>query len=310
MDAIPVAPIVLGHNSFFGVNHLSKEEGAQREAKFEATSAILEIVHFALERDVDAMMMSTHPRANLVAAAVKEERGLADRLRFYPLLPYIAKYVRQSNERGIVNVVLDQLKGIGLGQRLQIVSRGGLGVIRKDVDDLLRTLIQIELSPFQGLRLGAVFLHDVLTDLALALDLPTIFTLYAEEIQTRFQTRPALATKNLPLLVQRFRQWGLELPLILAHVNKTGFCVNPSLEAVEQCLRENAVEVMAMGTLASGYLAPQEAYEYLFSLPNICSVTVGVSSRAHAEETFAAIRHCRREQTDESPTGLRAAAAA
>ena len=45
-----------------------------------------------------------------------------------------------------------------------------------------------------------------------------------------------------------------------------------------------------MSTLAAGYLKPEEAYEYLFSLPNIKSVVVGVSTREHAEETFGIIR--------------------
>jgi aryl-alcohol dehydrogenase-like predicted oxidoreductase len=47
---------------------------------------------------------------------------------------------------------------------------------------------------------------------------------------------------------------------------------------------------MAMGTLASGYLRPDDAYAYLGGQPGIESVVVGVSSAAHIEETFAAIR--------------------
>jgi len=39
-----------------------------------------------------------------------------------------------------------------------------------------------------------------------------------------------------------------------------------------------------------GNLKPKEAYEYLFSLPNIESVVVGVSTKEHAEETFGIIR--------------------
>jgi hypothetical protein len=66
--------------------------------------------------------------------------------------------------------------------------------------------------------------------------------------------------------------------------------MNPSREAAERCLAESDVQVMAMGTLASGYLRPDPAYEYLYSLPRMDSVVVGVSSPAHAAETFGAIR--------------------
>ncbi len=64
------------------------------------------------------------------------------------------------------------------------------------------------------------------------------------------------------------------------------FKMNPSREECERCLGEYDVDVLAMSTLAAGYLKPKEAYEYLFSLPNIKSVVVGVSTREHAEETF------------------------
>ena len=36
--------------------------------------------------------------------------------------------------------------------------------------------------PFQGLNNKAIFLHDVLTDLALAYDLPEIFEFYEQYI--------------------------------------------------------------------------------------------------------------------------------
>ena len=301
----PIEPIVLGHNSFFGVDHLSKDRGAARAAQFEQTSAILDMVRCAVDQNVGGMMMSTHPRANLVAEAVRGEPDLRDKLTFYPLLPYIAKYVRQANEKGVVNVVLDQLKGVGLGQKLAIFARGGLGVVRKDINDMLRTLIAVEMAPLKGLKLGAVFLHDVLTDLALSLEMKTIFELYSDEIEKQFKTRPAFATKNLPLFVRRFQQWGLPTPLVLTHVNKIGFSMNPSREACEECLQDNEVQVMAMSSLASGYLKPDEAYEYLFSLPHVDSVTVGVSTPDHAAETFAAIR---KHQGAQSAQPIRAAA--
>ncbi len=46
-----------------------------------------------------------------------------------------------------------------------------------------------------------------------------------------------------------------------------------------------------MSSLASGYLKPKEAYEYLYSLPKIDSVVVGVSNKNHATETFGEIRN-------------------
>ena len=77
---------------------------------------------------------------------------------------------------------------------------------------------------------------------------------------------------------------------MLAQINKIGFGMNPSRQACEAALTNPGLEVMAMGTLASGYLRPVEAYEYLFALPSVKSVVVGVSTPSHAAETFAAVR--------------------
>ncbi len=282
-------PIVLGHNAFFGVNHLSQEKGEARAAQFDRAEPILEMIRFAMDRGVRGMMMSTHPRAGVVADAIRGEATLLDSLNVYPLLPYISKYVRQSNEKGVVNVVLDQVRGAGIGQKLGLFARGGLAMLRKDVNQVLRTLIEMELMPFRGLRIRAVFLHDVLADLALALDLRSIFEFYVGVIRERYDAEPAFATKNLPLMVRRLKEYGIERPLVLSHFNKAGFGMNPSREACERCLAENDVQIMAMGTLASGYLKPKEAYDYLFRLPKMDSVVVGISTPEHAEETISEI---------------------
>jgi len=289
-------PIVLGHNSFFGVNHLSREQGRQRDAIFEDTARIVDMMRTAASLDVAAMMMSTHPRAALVAAAVRREPALRERWTFYPLLPYITKYIRQSNEKGLVNLVLDQLKQAGWSQSLGMVARSGLGFLTKDYRRILTTLIDLELAPFQSLRVGTVFLHDVLTDLALALDLPELLAVHVEAVRNRFDARGGFATKNLPLLVNRLRAYGFERPAILAQVNKAGFGMNPSRSLCEQTLQRTDLEVMAMGTLASGYLRPVEAFEYVFAQPAVQSIVVSVSTPEHAAETFGAAQAAARQR--------------
>lgn len=282
--------IVLGHNSFFGVNHLSRQHGAEREAQFEETASIIRMMETSARLGVTAMMMSTHPRASAVAEVVRQSRELRDAWSFYPLLPYITKYVRQANEKGMVNLVLDQLKQAGWTQMLGILARGGLGALTKDYRHILSTLIGLELAPFQNLNLKAVFLHDVLTDLALSLDIPEVLELHATEVEKRFGARAGYATKNLPLLVERFQRYGFARPFVLVQINKIGFGMNPSREACERALMNGNLDVMAMGTLASGYLKPKEAFEYVFSRPSVQSVVVGVSTPGHATETFTAAR--------------------
>jgi hypothetical protein len=133
----------------------------------------------------------------------------------------------------------------------------------------------------------------VLTDLLLALGLRPVFEFYIEEIARSHGSQGAFATKNLPMLLERFAEWGLPKPVVMTHFNKVGYHMNPSVAACEEAARKHPVDIMAMGTLASGFLKPREAYEYLASVPNIKSVVVGVSSEAHIAETFSAINDTR-----------------
>jgi len=283
--------IILGHNQFFGVNHLEAQAGNEREAYFSDTARIMDIINFSFDHGVRAMMMSTHERAFVVSEEIQKDHRLHRELGIYLLVPYVAKYIKQANEKGLVNIVKDSLSGTSLQDKVGMFWRGGMGLLTKDFKKILTAMIDFEVAPFANLNLRAIFLHDVMTDLALGWDVPEVFRLYADHVQSKYHAIPAFCTKNLGKLMRLLTRAGLENPLIMASINKLGYQVNPSRAAFEQTLREHRLQLLAMSTLAAGYLKPQEAYEYLFSLPNVASVVVGVSKKNHAQETFATIRH-------------------
>ena len=282
--------IVLGHNPFFGIDHLSSERGAQRGAHFSRPERVLEMIHVARSLGVHGMMMSTHERSASVAKLLLGDSELAQGLRVYPLLPYARKYVARANELGMVNLLFETLAGTTVSGTLRMISQGAKGILKKDLNAILGALIRLEMRPFEKLHLQAVFLHDVLTDLALGLEAADVFHFFQQEIPRLYGCHGAFATKNLPRLLGRFRRWGLGRPVVMTHFNKIGFEMNPSREECRKAAAEHDVSIMAMGTLASGYLPPDEAYAYLKQVPNVESVVVGVSSREHAESTFQAIR--------------------
>jgi hypothetical protein len=290
MASPTLVPIVMGHNAFFGVDHLSATRGAAKAASFADPARILEVVSAGVAHGAQGLMLSTHERAGPICDLIRRDRRLAAGLSVYPLLPYAQKYVTRANEMGMVNVVLDALKGTSASDKLALVWQGGKGLLTRDIDAMLASLIRLELKPFRALRVPAVFLHDAFTDLALGLGLKDVFAFYLEEIPRSHGAAAAFATKNLPMLLDRFAAWELPPPIAMTHVNKLGFGMNPSRQACEAALAARPASVMAMGTLASGHLGPEEAYAYLATVPKIDSVVVGVSSPPHIEETFAAIR--------------------
>ncbi len=94
-----IEKIILGHNPLFGVDHLSQEKGNEKELRFEDKSLIHDILLYVQGLGVNAMMMSTHPRAETIVDIIKNDPNLGS-IKVYPLLPYIAKYVRQANDKG------------------------------------------------------------------------------------------------------------------------------------------------------------------------------------------------------------------
>jgi hypothetical protein len=208
-------------------------------------------------------------------------------MQLIPLLPYAQKYVTRANEVGMVRAVTGTLFETNMRDRLGLGMDFLRTVARRDPIDVVRALIRLELRMFRSLDVPVVFLHDAITDLLLALSMPRVLEVYSTTLKKRLGARAGLATKNLPFLLDRFKGWGIEPPVILTHVNKVGFHVNPSLAAQERALTVASLEVMAMGTLASGFLKPTEAAQYVLRFPSIKSVVVGASSAEHIAETFA-----------------------
>lgn len=287
-----IDPIILGHNQFVGVDHLSQDRARDRIERFSDTQKILDVISCFYELGGRGMMLSTHQRATEIMRAIGSEPEISRNMNFYPLIPYAQGYIRRANEMGVVGMLNDVLEPASTSTKLKILFKGGINVMRKDFLNILSTLIDVELLPFKGFNTKAVFLHNVLTDLALSLKAQNIFEFYIDYIKDNYGVEPAFGTMNFARLAESFDEWGIKRPLIMASFNSAGFQMNPSKEECERFLQEYDVDVLAMSTLAAGYLKPKEAYEYLFSLPNIKSAVVGVSTKEHVEETFGIIKNC------------------
>lgn len=278
--------LVLGHNSFFGVDHLSSQAGQQKESQFSEVESIVQMVRLAHQFGAGGMMMSTHERAKPLTEALRSSKDL-NQLAIYPLLPYAQKYVTAANEKGILNVIFDMISGETSAEKFKLMWNGTKGVLGNDIHSILKNLIQIELKIFKGLNTRAIFLHDIFTDLILALNLKSIAYFYCEEIEKSYGCKAAFATKNLPLFLTKFSEWGLLDPLVMPHINERGYWMNPSQAACEKALSEHSCHVMAMSTLASGYLAPEKAFTYIKNLKHVESVVIGASKAAHIQMSFS-----------------------
>jgi hypothetical protein len=135
-------------------------------------------------------------------------------------------------------------------------------------------------------------LHEVVTDMALALNMEKLCKSYIKFLDSR-GVRAGFETRNFPYLVNKFSEWGIDFSklTLTSSFNKVGFQMCPSKVDCEAALeRAREAEVIAMSVLAAGYLKPTEAIGYLANLKGLSGLVIGVSKESQATETFGVFR--------------------
>ena len=282
--------IVLGDNQFFAVNHMSQERSFAQAERFATDAAILEVMRAAYDRDVRSMMLHSHPRAEGLCDELRADPGAWRDFALYPCIPYAFKYVMALNEKGFYPVIMDQIKKAGVGASLAMFLGGGLGLATGDYFKLIRVLVDLEMQLFRDIEVRAVFLHNVVVDLVLALEIEGLLSFFAEHVRERHGVIPGFGSLNLPRLVARLDAEGVTDAVIMTSVNTIGFFMNPSREACEEVLRDERREIMAMSILAAGAIPAADAFAYAGSFPAVKSLLFGASREATLDSSLAIIR--------------------
>ena len=285
--------IIFGDNQFFGINHMSEEKAQALAERFKDDDAIMDVIDTAYACGIHSFMFSTHERvAGLCDRFRAHARQYSD-LKLYPSIPYAYKYANAVNEKGILGAINEFVfSGQGAGRAIQTIVRGGMSVINKDMIEVMKLLVDADMRVFEGLNVQAVFLQNTVADILLGLRVKEVFVEFANHIRKRYGVDPAFNTMNLPALVDFLSDCGIENPIVCSSINKSGFAMNPSRQAYEDCLANGGFRPMAMSVFASGAIRPQAAVEYVCGLPNIRSVVFGASSRSHIEQTRDLINSC------------------
>jgi len=278
--------IIFGDNQFFGINHMSEEKAQAQSEHFKDIDTIIQVIDTAYDAGIHAFMFNTHDR---VAELCDHFRANPDRysdLRLYPSLPYAHKYANSVNEKGIVGTLKDVIfPGSSVGEVFGAIARGGKSLIKRDIIEIMKLLIDIELRMFRGLNIKAVFLQNIVTDLMLGLGIREVFIEYTSYIKDKYGVEPAFNSMNMPELVEFLLECGIENPIVCSSVNKIGYLMNPGKDAYEDTIRTKPFRPMAMSILASGAVSPREAIDYVVGQKNVCSIVFGASSRAHIIQT-------------------------
>ena len=221
------------------------------------------------------------------------ERKRIDELKLYPIVPYAFEYVRIATQTGTPGLAARFAKQIAVSGDVRATISGLKGVMRMNPPDLLKTYLSYEISRIKSAtgnskNLESIFLHEVITDMGLALNLKWLFTTYSNFLSKK-KIIPGFHTRNFPYLIKKFDEWGINpnKTLITTPFNKAGFQMNPSREKCEETLaRLSSPVVLAISVFAGGYFKPSEALDYIARLNNLKGVVAGVSTEQQARESF------------------------
>lgn len=285
--------LLVGDNPFHSISHLSQDRSRARLGAVSNPEHAAGLVLISLENGANGFMFSVSDTTLSILRTIRG-KGKVEDLALYPIVPYAYEYVRLATQAGGVPGLAKNLaKQLVMSGNVRALILGLKGLIRTDVAALMEAYLTYELSRIRsagghGANIGSLLLHQLVTDMALALNLKWLFKSYVDFLSRKGIT-PGFNTGNFTYLVNKFAEWDIDLgrTLVAAPFNKVGFQMNPSKADCEKALnRLPEPSVIAISILAAGYLRPAEAIDYIVKLPNVRGVAVGVSNERHAHETF------------------------
>ena len=274
--------LLFGDNQFFGINHMSEDKARAQAMRFGDLDAIMSVLGAAYDEGLRVFMCTTHDRVGEICDRVRAEPARWEGFKFYPCMPYAHKYANAATDHGMMGAMMHFMPDDGL---LKTAMRGGASLARKDIDGIIKILVDAEMKMFQGLETPVIFLQNVIVDLLLGLGMTHAFKVFDEHVREKYGVEPGYITMNMPMLLDALESVGIENPIICSNINSIGFRTCGGLDLYRKTLEERRVRAIAMSVLASGALSPAEAIDWVCDLPNIEAIVFGASSRGNIRNT-------------------------
>lgn len=284
--------LLIGDNPFHGISHLSQERARNRDGEKSSAADKANVVLTAMQNGAEGFMFSV---SDLTLSILKglEEKEAYDRLKLYAIVPYAFEYVRIATQSGTPGLAKKFAKQIIASGDVGTMAGGVSAVARMNPKALLKTYLTYEISRIKSAagkeaNLASVLLHEVITDMGLALNFEWLFKEFVSYCKHRNIT-PGFNSRNLGFLTRKFTEWGINLDeaVLATPFNQAGFQMNPSRVECEKTLSLHKTPiVLAISVLAAGYYKPAQAVEYIAGLENLKGVVAGASTQQQATQLF------------------------
>ncbi len=273
--------ILFGDNQFFAVNHISDEKSRAQSIRFKDDESIIKTLDIAREKGVNTFMCTTHDRIANICDIIRANPAKYADYKIFPCMPYAHKYANAVTELGIAGTLKQYVPGNFIGS----LFKGGVAYLAKDYLSIMELLIDAEMKMFKGIKTPVIFPQNVVTDLLLGLGMTDILVAFHKYVEKKYDAEAGFITMNMPMLLEKLEQAGIQNPIICSSINLAGFRMSGGKEAYEHVLKTKKVRAIAMQVLGGGAINPKDAIEYVCKLPNIESILFGASSGANITQT-------------------------
>jgi hypothetical protein len=288
--------LLVGDNPFHGISHMSEDRARARGSEISSAKYAADLILSSFESGANGFMFSVSQNTLSALKIVCEKTG-NESLELHAIVPYAYEYVRIATHLGTLGLGKKLAKEILISGNISAIASGLKCVVTMDPVDLLKAYVKYEKNRIlasigKKQKLTSLLLHEVITDMVIALDLDWFVKSYIRFI-SKLGIKPGFETRNFSYLVNKFKDWEIDFSQIelVSSFNKVGFQMNPSKNSCEEALAAiPECEVIAMSILAAGYINLTEAADYVESLPNLKGLVVGVSKEKQALETFSFLK--------------------
>ena len=274
--------VLFGDNQFFGVNHMSEEKARAQQMRFQDLQAVIDVLDAAYQEGIRTFMCTTHDRVAQICDHFRAHKDKYPDYLFYPCMPYAHKYANAVTEHGMIDALRKFLPEDGA---MSTMLKGGVALANKDIDTILRLLIDAEMKMFHGLNTPVIFIQNVITDLLLGLGMNQSLKTFHDHVREAYGAEPGYITMNTPRLLDVLDSLGIGNPIICANINKIGFRMCGGIDLYERTIATRKFRPVAMSVLASGAILPREAIEYVCKQRQVEAIVFGASSRSNIRQT-------------------------
>src|SRR4030067_3233354 len=179
--------LLVGDNPFHGISHLSQERARARSGG-EGAEYAAQLVKLALENGANGFMFSVD-ETTLSILEILSRQNEIENVGLYAIVPYAYEYVRRATLTGGVFCLAETLaKEMVFSSNAKVIALNATGLIRFDPSAFLKMYVAYEMSRIKSAvnrraGLNAILLHEIITDIALALNLDQLVKSYIKLVR-------------------------------------------------------------------------------------------------------------------------------